>query len=75
MFPCVQCGDLKERKVPSLDEKAEIICAVMSGQKKCDVAAAHDIPVSIHSMLQGKDDIVRTTLSGYLNKKSLKEAS
>lgn len=75
MFPCVQCGDLKERKVPSLDEKAEIICAVMSGQKECDVAAAHDIPASRHSMLQGKDDIVRTTLSGNLNKKSLKEAS
>lgn len=36
----------KKRKRLTLDEKAAIIRAVTSGQKKCDVAAAHGIPAS-----------------------------
>lgn len=64
----------KKRKRLTLDEKAAIIRAVTSGQKKCDVAAAHGIPAStLSTILKGKDDILRATSSGNLaHKKALK---
>lgn len=64
----------KKRKRLTLDEKAAIIRAVTSGQKKCDVAAAHGIPAStLSTILKGKDDILRASSSGNLaHKKALK---
>ncbi|KAK8772455.1 hypothetical protein V5799_024302 [Amblyomma americanum] len=64
MEPC------KKRKRLTLDEKADIIHAVTSGQKKCDVAASHGIPAStLSTILKGKDDILRATSSGNLSRK------
>lgn len=64
----------KKRKRLTLDEKAAIIRTVTSGQKKCDVAAAHGIPAStLSTILKGKDDILRASSSGNLAHKNTED--
>ncbi|KAM7281492.1 tigger transposable element-derived protein 6-like [Ixodes scapularis] len=60
----------KKRKVLTLEEKANIIRAVASGRKKCDVAAEHGIPAStLSTILKTKDAIILATSSGNGSKK------
>ncbi|KAG0415784.1 hypothetical protein HPB47_007044 [Ixodes persulcatus] len=60
----------KKRKVLTLEEKANIIRAVASGRKKCDVAVEHGIPAStLSTSLKAKDAIVLATSSGNASKK------
>ncbi|KAG0427315.1 hypothetical protein HPB47_025620 [Ixodes persulcatus] len=60
----------KKRKVLTLEEKANIIHAVASGRKKCDVAAEHGIPAStLSTILKAKDAIILATSSGNASKK------
>ncbi|KAH9370407.1 hypothetical protein HPB48_020400 [Haemaphysalis longicornis] len=65
---------LRKGKRLTLDEQRHVIRGVRNGQKKCDVAAAHDIPDTLSTILKGKDDIIRATSSGNASrKKALKK--
>lgn len=68
-FSCVRCvkmaSSARKRKVLSVDEKVQIIDAIVKGEKKKDVAARFGIPAnSLSTVLKSKENILAAVAAG-----------